>query len=77
MVRRLLKAGADVNGTTEHGATALMAAAGMRQTAVVRVLLEYGADVNVQDEDGETALSCASDIGAEEIMEMLRGAVAC
>ena len=54
-VKRLLKAGADVNAENEDGTTPLHLAAESNPTpAVLEVLLKAGADVNAKDEWGWT-----------------------
>ncbi len=52
-VRRLLDAGADVNGRSEYGTTPLFHATGMRMT---RLLLDHGADARAVDAFGNSAL---------------------
>src|SRR5262245_58731194 len=58
VLRLILDSGADVNGLTFRGRTALFhaATAGWGPEDSVKILLEYGADVNVRDDDGRTAL---------------------
>src|SRR2546425_543398 len=48
-VKALLAKGADVNGKTRYGATALSYAADKGHLEVVRILLDHGANVNVKD----------------------------
>jgi ankyrin repeat protein len=57
-IRLLLDSGADVDATSNAGATALMWATG--DTANVRLLLERDADVNAKAKDGTTALGTAA-----------------
>jgi uncharacterized protein len=49
MIEHLLKAGANPNGTSEEGQTALMTAALTGKVDAVKVLLVQGAKVNVQE----------------------------
>jgi hypothetical protein len=58
-VRVLLQYGADVNGRTENGNTALIEAAGYGYAEIVAILLEAGATPDVRDRDGYTALNAA------------------
>ncbi|MEW6347707.1 MAG: ankyrin repeat domain-containing protein [Thermodesulfobacteriota bacterium] len=75
-IKRLLKKGADVNGTDEEGQTALMWAAMWGYVAVMKALIDHGADIHVKTDDGATALTCASSMGQEEARKFLleRGA---
>ena len=53
----MVQKGADVNGRTDSGATALLEASWAKHgTDIVRFLLNNGADVNAKDERGRTAL---------------------
>jgi hypothetical protein len=52
-VERLIANGADVNGRTQHGTTALMSALDRK---IARILIEHGADVNARDPKGRTPL---------------------
>ncbi len=58
-VRRLLDAGANVDGTDYAGMTALQNAALTVEPEVVRLLLERGADPEITAGDGDTALLTA------------------
>jgi ankyrin repeat protein len=59
-VRRLLRAGADVNGKGSIlGETPLHEASLEGHVQVVQVLMEHGADIEAQDCDGFTPLHCA------------------
>ncbi len=75
-VIRLLKKGADVNGTDEEGQTALMWASMWGYVSVMQVLIEHGADIHLRTAEGETALTCALSMGHEEARKLLleRGA---
>lgn len=55
-VRRLLRAGAALDGRDANGATVLMHAAAFSTPEIVRLLLDRGADPNVSDTTGATAL---------------------
>ncbi len=72
VMRLLLEYGADVNGTTPEGKTALMSAALLGYVEIVRLLLEYGADVHVHDPRNQTALYYAGKGGCQEVVEMLQ-----
>ena len=77
LVEALLRAGADVNGTTTHGATPLMMASATGDAAVVTALLDHGADPNaVEAAMGQTALMFASARNRPEAVAVLmeRGA---
>ena len=60
MTDLLLKAGANVKGTNEFGATALYAAAAHADPAVAAKLLAAGADANEALPSGETPLMAAA-----------------
>ena len=70
-VRKLLAAGADVNGRDGKSWTGLMHAAGRGYTLVVESLLRSGVDSGVRAVDGATALFMASENGHLEIVVML------
>ena len=57
----LLAAGADIDGRSEGGFTALMAAAVRNQLAPLQLLLDFGANTELVDDDGRTALHHARD----------------
>ena len=79
IIKRLLKAGANINHANLDGNTALMIAAANGQEEVVKELLYptvsgvKGADVNAADKGGETALMKAIDAGSFESVEELLG----
>lgn len=56
VVELLLEHGADVNGRSLHGHTAMHAAVGNDHTGIITLLLDRGADINVQTHDGTTPL---------------------
>lgn len=71
-VEALLKAGADIEGTTSSGNwTALMSAVTHDNIPVVELLLSNGADVNVKDKDGHGLLWHANDRGNKQMVEIL------
>ncbi len=62
VIKLLIKAGADVNGRTNYGETALMMTARVQSsvaTEYLRILLNAGSDVNATNNDGWTALMFA------------------
>lgn len=59
MVTRLLDAGADINGKTDEGKTALHWA---DDTEIVRLLLERGADPSIRDASGQTPRECHAQV---------------
>jgi len=59
MLRRLIKAGADVNATDNDGMTPLLEAASMFKLDWVKYLLKQRADITAQDRYGCTAMSYA------------------
>jgi len=61
--RRLIDAGADVNGRTGLGQTPLHVAAANGHGTVVDLLLEKGADIDEVDQFGESALAVAMRFG--------------
>lgn len=72
IVRMLLEAGADVNGSTgSTKVTPLMAAADAGNAEILQILLQTGADVDAADSNGNTALMDASLRGYEAIVQQL------
>ena len=55
----LLAGGADVNGRSGKGITALIMAAGYGYTDIVQMLLKHGADARAETTDGDNALAAA------------------
>ena len=72
-VLALLKAGADVNCTGEHG-TALLFAARSGKADMVAALLRAGADVNARASNGMTPLAAASGSGLTDVVALLLNA---
>jgi hypothetical protein len=72
-VEDLIAAGADVNGATEHGMTALMTAAANGHLKLVSCLLERGADINAKRYDGLDALALAVFFGHLQVVRELLG----
>lgn len=71
VVRLLLDAGADVDGSDNEGRTALRAAAWGGHEEVVLTLLNYGATVDKADVKGRTPLIAAAYMGHYEAVEIL------
>ena len=71
-VKRLLKAGVDVNAKTSYGVTALGFAADGGHLEVVKLLLESGADMQTQDSFySATPLTRALSNGRLQVVELL------
>ena len=71
-VKRLLKAGVDVNANTRYGVTALGFAADGGHLEVVKLLLESGADMQTQDSFySATPLTRALSNGRLQVVELL------
>ena len=69
--KRLIAAGADVNGRNERGIPALGVAVGFNQKELVQLLLDSGADVSAADGKGSTALHYAAGYGRREVAALL------
>lgn len=70
-VRRLLKAGADVNARNDYGATPLTEAAETGNVDIIGQLLKAGADPESSNDDGQTALMLlarTSNVPAAELL---------
>ncbi|KAG9389962.1 Protein tyrosine kinase [Carpediemonas membranifera] len=74
IIRRLLEAGANVDGVDQEGDTALICAAMKNQASTVRLLLEGGCNINARRRNGSTAAFIAAEKGETEILEILIGA---
>ena len=70
-IRLLLEAGADVNGTDDHGLVPLHYAVHFGDEDYVALLLAHGADVHKADDVGMTPMEFAEH---EKIIEMLKQA---
>lgn len=66
----LLSEGADIDGRTEEGATALMAFAQNNGVEQCRYLLSNGADVNAKDDRGFTPLHRSAERGYLELTQL-------
>ncbi len=71
-LKRLIKAGVDLNQQDERGRTAALAATHARQTEAVRLLIEAGADINQRDQRSDNVLLYA---GAEGILPIVELAI--
>ena|SRR5215831_1171964 len=58
-IRRLVRAGADIDAMSSSGETALMVASSSGRLANVKVLLDLGADATIVNREGESALTYA------------------
>lgn len=70
-VRRLVRAGADVNAATTDGFTPLMLAVGHGSLEITEYLINQKADVNRRNEVGQTALMIAALEGNKPIIDRL------
>lgn len=75
VVKKLIKAGANINAKNVYGDTALIIASGhtcnLNNIEVVKMLIQAGADVNVENEHGATPLIHAVTSNRKEIVEVL------
>ena len=70
-IRRLLKAGADVDARDEeHNEAAIILAAKFSDAEIVDLLLSAGAKIDARDDQGRTALFLA-DVGSETFARLL------
>ena len=67
----LLDNGADVNGKSKSGVTALMLAAGSGRIEIVQDLLSKGADINAKTTGNYTPLMCAALNGHIKVVKAL------
>ncbi len=74
LMRLLAKHGADVNAADRAGYTLLMAAAVNRKFNLAKLMLELGADPSRRSKEGRTALAYAEELGANDIVRLLRAA---
>ena len=70
-LKRLIKAGADVNAKDADGFTVLMRAAKWGQTSVCKFLMNNGADPGIKDAFGKTAAMWAEQKGYAKTAEFL------
>ena len=71
-VRRLIRAGADVNNDSKsNGNTPLVAAVTTQNIEGVKELIKAGSDLNIPDSDGKTALMIASTQGKDSCFTTL------
>jgi ankyrin repeat protein len=76
IAKLLLEKGADVNAKDTYGWTPLMHAASLGDTAIAQILLDKGADANAKNLKGDTALSIAEREKKDDMVILLRQAVA-
>ncbi|MNJ56363.1 Ankyrin repeat protein [compost metagenome] len=72
MIELLLAGGADVEGASPDGKTALMIAAMFNRVDIARCLIDHGADPHARDANGATPLAAAALMGAEDTQALLR-----
>lgn len=72
VMSHLLRAGAQVDGATQDGTTALMLAAYHGDVRSARLLLSYGADPLRRNAQGYDAVQAAAQSGNGELGQMLR-----
>jgi uncharacterized protein len=72
IMSRLLRLGADVDGTTLDGTTTLMLAAYHGDVKCAELLLSHGADPLKRNDQGYDAVQAAAQSGNSELAEMLR-----
>lgn len=70
-VKRLLDAGADIEGRTDLGSTSFYEAARRGKLEVLRLLQKYGADINARILNGVTPLIVASEYKQAETVKYL------
>ena len=70
----LIKAGANVNLSTNDRGTPIMVAANFGQLEMVKLLIAAKANVNVRDRRGNLVLNTASGVKRDEILAILRAA---
>jgi len=71
MVKTLVEGGAQVEGASFDGRTALMMAAMFNRTPIIDYLVSKGADPKAKDANGITALDAAKTMGATEAVAQL------
>ena len=71
-LQRGIKEGIDINYIDAFGWTALMCASVARHADIVEELLKHGANRNLMNNQGKTALQLANDIGAIEIVHLIK-----
>ena len=67
----MLEKGADIEGKSSGGTTALSDAAGLRRPEVVKLLLNKGANIEARDDGGTTALMRAAFGGSADVVRLL------
>ncbi len=72
MIKALVDGGAQVEGSSFDGRTALMMAAMFNRVEVVDYLVSKGADPKAKDANGITALEAARTMGASDTVAQLQ-----
>ncbi|KAB2071590.1 hypothetical protein ES319_A08G232400v1 [Gossypium barbadense] len=70
-IQRLIENGAAINGSDQHGWTALHRASFKGRIDAVKTLIDKGIDIDLKDEEGYTALHCAVESGHTDVVELL------
>jgi ankyrin repeat protein len=73
-IRRLIKAGGDINAADIFGNTALIYAALVGHAEIIEFLLRSGADAKIKNKRGQDCLAAAIERGRDQAVTILRGA---
>ncbi len=71
-IKKLIKAGENVNSVNSEGATPLHWAAFKGHTEAAKLLLQYGADINALTKKGSTPLRLATTHKKEKVVALLK-----
>ncbi len=72
MIKLLLAYGADIEGASPDGRTALMIAAMFDRTRIVEYLVSRGANLDATDASGVSAADVAQRMGASQALALLQ-----